>query len=400
MQVLLTLLLLQAPLGYEEKEQYSTPIVHTAAQTSAQTSAQTNTKVSPPPAQVQLLLHNGDVITGTLLHEDHQSLSLQTSYAGVLVIDRSALLRCTHNPVQHPTQQLTQQSPQQTKASPPAVANQLGDLNAVNTLNTTASASSNTTSSSTPSAVAQSDDTTLAPEWSLNIDLSASSRSGKAHSQSYSLSQQGEYQLKQWRYKFDSQYDYETKETARKTHKYQLSPGIDYFYAADLFWRFSLDYQYNYLASDYKNIDISTGPGFSVWHDEWSQFDLSLLGGSKKAYFRNEEILTSLSDFGSSITYDFGSIEWDYRQRWQTWPLELYSNGNYMKLLSQPLPLLHFEREYKAELGLRYLLSEHLRVSWGWQYERTDISLRLPGFPDIPLTVRDLRHKLSVGASF
>lgn len=392
MQVLLTLLLLQAPLGFEEREQYKTPIVQTNARTNSQTSTQNSAKINPQPPQVQLLLNNGDVITGTLLHEDHQSLRLQTSYAGVIVIDRSVLLSRTRYPIQNPTQQAS--------ASQPAAANQLDDLNAINTLNTTASATSNTTSSSTTSAVAQSDDKTLAPEWSLNIDLSASSRSGKAHSQSYSLSQQGEYQLQQWRYKFDSQYDYETKETARKTHKYQLSPGIDYFYAADLFWRFSLDYQYNYLASDYKNIDISTGPGYSVWHDEWSQLDLSLLGGSKKAYFRHDNELANLSLFGPSITYSFVSTEWDYRQRWPQWPLELYSNGNFMKLLSQPLPLLRFEREYKAELGLRYLLSEHLRVSWGWQYERTDISLRLSGFPDIPLTVRDLRHKLSVGASF
>lgn len=315
-------------------------------------------------APLRLQLQNGDIVTGQLLRQNQHSLTLQTSYAGVITIAKSAITAT------------------------------INDSNA----NTSAVAAP----PSAPDAVAATSPTAAAKtaDWSLSLDLAASSRSGKERSQSYTLSQQAEYKLASWRYKFDSQYDYETKETARKTHKYLLSPGLDYFYADDLFWRFAVDYQYNYLASDYKNLDISSGPGYSVWRTEFSQLDISVLGGSKKAYFRNEDELKNVLLFGESVNFSFISAEWDYRHRLVLSPLELYSNGNYMKLLSQPIAFIHFDREYKAELGLRYLLSEHLRVSWAWQYDRTDISLRLTGIPELPLTVRDLRHKLSIGASF
>ncbi len=321
---------------------------------------------APVPAPLKLQLKNGDVITGQLHSEDQTTIRIQTSYAGVLSIAKNAVL-----------QQVAQTNSTQPSGSPmPAAA-------AVVTVQAKPAAAPYAST----------------PEWALSLDLAASSRSGKEQGESFSLSQKGEYSYLAWRFNLDSQFDYETKETARKTHKYVLSPGLDYFYAADLFWRAAVDYQYNYLASDYKNIDLSTGPGYSFWRNEHGQFDITVLGGSKKAYFREDELKGVLL-FGDSVTFRFGSVEWDLQHKLANWPLEFYSNGNFMKLLSQPISFIHFDREYKTELGLRYLLSEHLRLSWGWQYERTDISLRLAGIADIPLSTRDLRHKLSIGASF
>ncbi len=322
----------------------------------------TNTASAP----LRLQLKNGDVITGQLHSEDQTTIRIQTSYAGVLSIAKNAVL-----------QQVTQPHsiPAKDSAKPSSAAVVTVQLK--------------------PAAAPYAS----TPDWALSLDLAASSRSGKEHGESFSLSQKAEYSYLAWRVKLDSQLDYETKETARKTHKYVVSPGLDYFYAADLFWRAAIDYQYNYLASDYKNIDLSTGPGYSFWRNELSQFDITVLGGSKQAYFREDELKGVLL-FGDSVTFSFGSIEWDLRHKLAPWPLEFYSNGNFMKLLSQPISFIHFDREYKTELGLRYLLSEHLRLSWGWQYDRTDISIRLTGLPDIPLSNRDLRHKLSIGASF
>lgn len=324
---------------------------------------------STASAPIKLQLKNGDVITGQLHSEDQTTIRIQTSYAGVLSIAKHAVL-------QQDTIANTSSTSLDTINAKPA---QPGTARVENKAAAAPYASQ--------------------PDWTLSLDLAASSRSGKERGNSFSLSQKGEYSYLAWRLKLDSQFDYETKETARKTHKYVLSPGLDYFYADDLFWRAAIDYQYNYLASDYKNIDVSSGPGYSFWRNEQSQFDITVLGGNKKAYFRADE-LRGLLLFGDAVSFSFSSIEWDLRQKFSNWPVELFSHGNYMKLLSQPIPIIHFDHEYKLELGLRYLLSEQLRLSWGWQYDRTDIRLRFTGLPDIPLSTRDLRHKLSIGASF
>ncbi len=342
------------------------------AASAAVTPAPAAVKPAPAALPVKLQLKNGDVITGQLHSEDQTTIRIQTSYAGVLSIAKDAVLQ----------QAAQTNSTQPSGSAKPATA-------------AVAAAAAAVTAQAKPASAPYAS----TPEWALSLDLAASSLSGKEHGESFSLSQKGEYSYLAWRFKLDSQFDYETKETARKTHKYLLSPGLDYFYAADLFWRAAVDYQYNYLASDYKNIDISTGPGYSFWRNEQSQFDITVLGGSKQAYFREDELKGVLL-FGDSVSFRFGSIEWDLQHRFTSWPLEFYSNGNFTKLLSQPISFIHFDREYKTELGARYLLSEHLRLSWGWQYERTDISLRLTGIPDIPLSNRDLRHKLSIGASF
>jgi hypothetical protein len=304
----------------------------------------------------QVRLKNGDLLSGELKSSSAKELVIHTAYAGDVTIKRSEVQAFS------PLRQRNEQS-----SSAPRVA-------------------ATTTAPAKP--------------WSLQLDLSAATRAGKEQAQNYSLTERFEYRHGDWRSKFDANYDYETKEAARKTHKYQLNPGLDYFYSPQLFWRVNADYSYNYLASDYKNIDASTGPGYAVWQQGPTRLDLIVLVGHKLAYFREDETFRLLPDFHSPLGYNTASLAWDFSHKWPGTLLEVYSEGNLLELLSQPFSVFDFERELNIETGLRYALTDKIRISWSWHYDRTELTLLLPKMPRTSLDLFDSKQKISIGAAF
>lgn len=317
----------------------------------------TSSAVSAAPS-VQIQLKNGDKLSGELKHRTTTTVMIQTSYAGLLTINLDEVMAFT--PVSQGNE---------------ASAN-------------TQAQSATVTAGAVPA------------QWSLQLDLSAATRSGKEHAKNYSLTERFSFRQGDWRSSLDAHYDYETKETARKTHKYTLNPGLDYFYSPQLFWRINGDFSYNYLSADYKNIDISTGPGYALWQQGATRLDLMLLVGHKQAYFRDDERFISLPGFRSPLGYNTASLAWDFSQQWAGSHLELFSEGSWLELLSQPLSFFDFERELKIDSGLRYRLTETIRVSWSWHYESTDLTLELPMMSPIPLHVSDSKQKISIGAAF
>jgi hypothetical protein len=306
----------------------------------------------------QVRLKNGDLLSGELKSSSTTELVLHTAYAGDVKIKRSEVQALSP---------LRQRSEQQAAV---AVATKA-------------------TAVAAP-----------AKAWSLQLDLSAATRAGKEQAQNYSLTERFEYRRGDWRGSLDAHYDYETKEAARKTHKYEVNPGLDYFYSPQLFWRVNTDYSYNYLASDYKNIDLSTGPGYAIWQQGPTRLDLILLVGHKLAYFREDETFRLLPDFHSPLGYDTASLAWDFSHKWPGTLLEVYSEGNLLELLSQPFSIFDFERELKMESGLRYALTDKIRISWSWHYERTELTLLLPKQPRTSLDLFDSKQKISIGAAF
>jgi putative salt-induced outer membrane protein YdiY len=315
----------------------------------------------------RLQLKNGDILTGTIQTQNKTQISLQLAYAGLVQIKRSDILKIT------------------------AVT----DLQS-----TTATTPELTATPATTSAAAIPEQTAaLAKPWSLELDISASNRNGQQDSSVLNLSLAAEYNHQHWRTSLDSHFDYELKDEARKTHRYDISPGIDYFISPHLFWRGSVDYHYNFLASDYRNLDFSTGPGYAVIQQPDLTLDLVAAIGIKKAYFREDGEIARFLLFGDQLNYKFSSLEWELKYQLPVWSIELYSDGNWLHLLNQPIDFLYFDREVTANLGLRYKLSDKIRLSWSYQYNQTDIELRLPGISR-NLNLQDFRQKLSIGASF
>ena len=309
-------------------------------------------------AESRIQFNNGDQLTGTVISETADKLQLQTAYAGLIWLDR---------------QQINHITPLSVDAG-------------------------TATNQANPTVMPEQD--TAAKAWSLELDASASSRHGKADSSVLNLSMAAGYQQQFWRIGVDGHFDYELKDQARKTHQYDLSPSLDYFIQPRLFWRGSIDYHYNYLASDYRNLDFSTGPGYAVWQGPQLKLDIIAATGLKKAYFRRDDTLSRLMNGHTVLDYRFSSLEWDFSWQIPQWPLEFYSDGNWLHLLDQPLPYLYFDREIVSNLGLRYRLTDQIRISWSYSYSQTDLELRLPGQPGQSFDIKDYRQKLSIGATF
>ncbi len=325
--------------------------------------------------QYQVRLKNGDLLSGELKSSSATELVLFTAYAGTVKIKRTEVQALS--PLRTAATGSATESPTQITTAPA----------------TAIAATSKATETAAPAAE------TIKP-WSLQLDLSAATRAGKEQAKNYSLTERFEYRVGDWRSQFDAHYDYETKEAARKTHKYELNPGLDYFYSPQLFWRVNAGNSYNYLASDYKNVDINSGPGYAVWQQGPTRLDLVLLVGRKQAYFREDETFRLLPDFASPLSYNTASLAWDFSHKWPGTLLEVYSEGNWLELLSQPLSIFDFARELNMETGLRYALTDQIRISWSWQYDRTELTLLLPKMPRTSLDLFDSKQKISIGAAF
>lgn len=316
-------------------------------------------------AEIVLILQNGDRISGELLSETPTQLQVKTVYSALLLIDKS---------------QISQQQV-------PITAVQVS----VKSNSTAAVVSKN------PAA----ETIALHQPWQLEVDVSASTRRGKEQAESISAISHWELRDADWRYSTKAEFDYEIKANVRKAHKYTLNPGIDYFYSEHMFGRTKLDFSYDYLASDYKNIDISVGPGFSFFKDrDELRLELMALFGVKKAYFRGDDFLLALLGQNDQISFRFGSLDYDYQYQPSATALEWYAKGSVLKMLDQPIQLLDFKYEWHNELGARYWLTDKIRISWSIQHDWTSIDLILTDGSVRPLDVKDIRQKLSVGASF
>lgn len=307
-----------------------------------------------------ILLNNGDRISGDIVAETTTSLQIKTSYASLITIDKTLISQ--------------RQSPAMTTGPrSPAAASSVN----------------------TPAVIAPKQ------PWQLEVDVSASTRRGKEQSDSLSASSHWELRDSAWRYSTTAEFDYEIKQNVRKAHKYKINPGVDYFYSQQVFARTKLDYSYDYLASDYKNIDVSLGPGFSFFKDrDELRLELMALVGVKKAYFRGDEFLLALLGQRDAISFRFASLDYDYQYEPPATALEWYAKGSILKMMDQPIALLDFKYEWHNELGARYWLTDKIRISWSIQHDWTGIDLVLSDGTVHPLDMKDIRQKLSIGASF
>lgn len=312
--------------------------------------------------ELQLKLDNGDSISGTLVRYSDSELVLATSYAGELVIQR------LH--IKSSLPELTTVQPDVTGASLPVAAVEIA--------------------SNKPDGI----------EHQHRVDLSASSRRNENSLDTLGFVSSSELRWQQLRANLDTKYDYETSNAVEKAHKYNVTPGIDYFFAEAFFWRTKADYGYNYLTTDYKNLDLSSGLGYSFVHTDQARAELVVLLGVKHSSFRQQPLLELLLDGDSSVTLKFSQLDWDLRYRWADTALEWYSEGYLLKHLNQPVRFLYFDGEINASTGVRYHLTDSVSLSYSWVLDWSRIDFRLPGMADQKLDSRDLSQKISLGARF
>ncbi len=118
------------------------------------------------------------------------------------------------------------------------------------------------------------------------VDLTAGKKRSSSSTDKLGFKTAFEQRDTNMRLTFDGKYDYETSNSLEKTHKYLLSPGADYFFQPQLFWRNKVDYSQDFIAADYKNIDLSPGLGYSFYDSTELRVEVIGLAGLKRTHFK------------------------------------------------------------------------------------------------------------------
>ncbi|MGL5948431.1 MAG: DUF481 domain-containing protein [Aeromonas sp.] len=205
-----------------------------------------------------------------------------------------------------------------------------------------------------------------------------------------------------WRYTLASEYNYDTADGETDSHDYRVLPTFDYFFNDDWFVRTALNYEYEMVDDNYLSVDLGAGPGYRFWSDKRRRLELMAQAGMLRTFFRRGDNEANRLFAGTRIfNYPFASLSWDYRQPIALGKeqVELFSQGTYLRYLSQASPLIERSQDITGAVGLRYYFNEHLRLSWFSEMEWKDGVINLPGY-DQRFKETEWRHLLTLGASF
>lgn len=233
-----------------------------------------------------------------------------------------------------------------------------------------------------------------------SVDLTAAKKRNQSSTDHVGFSSAFEQRHHNLRFSFDAKYDYETSNSLKKSDKYLLNPGADYFFRSQLFWRNKLDFAQDFLAVDYKNIDLSSGLGYSFYDTAELRLELIALAGVKRTYFRETSGLELFLGDQQQLDFRHLQLEWDMRYRWPATSFELFSEGSYLKPVNQPVNYIEFLHETSLSSGVHYYLTEWIRLSLSVDFDWSKIDILLPGNLEFSADSQDLHQKISIGAKF
>ncbi|MCA1928373.1 DUF481 domain-containing protein [Rheinheimera sp.] len=238
------------------------------------------------------------------------------------------------------------------------------------------------------------------PVRHYSVDLTAGKKRSSSNTDNLGFKTAFEQRDANLRLTFDGRYDYETSNSLKKTHKYLLNPGADYFFASQLFWRNKVDYAQDFIASDYKNTDLSSGLGYSFYDTAELRLELIALAGLKRTHFRETAGLELFLGDRQRLDFRHLQLEWDLRYVWPGSSFEIFSEGSYLKPVNQPVRYIEFLQEIDLSSGVHYYLTERIRLSFSVDLDWSKIDVVLPEYPGLSVDSRDLHQKLSIGAKF
>nr|WP_269836644.1 DUF481 domain-containing protein [Rheinheimera soli] len=304
-------------------------------------------------------MKNGDRLTGTITQQDKDVVFLNLPYSGQVQLPRTQIERIEQ---------------QKLLAVAPAVVVVEPDTEAVVIKNQ--------------------------PVRHYSVDLTAGKKRSSSRSDNLGFKTAFEQRDDNLRLTFDAKYDYETSNSLKKTHKYLLNPGADYFFQPQLFWRNKIDYSQDFVTSEYKNIDLSSGLGYSFYDTKELRVELIALAGLKRTYFKESAGLELFVGDRQSLDFRHIQLEWDLRYLWPGSSFELFNEGSYLKPVNQPVSFIKFKQDVNLSTGLSYYLTERIRLSFSVDFDWSDIDVILPQQLKISADSRDLHQKLSIGAKF
>ncbi len=287
-------------------------------------------------------LNNGDRLTGRIILLDSGKLMLETDYAGSITLSIKKISTMeTDHPLLVKLDTFTTVSAKALRAGPD------GSVKLVN--------------GEEPKTIALADiEQLMLPKpiikdlrWKGDISFSADYKKKENNSEDYSLDVSTELRHGLWRHAVDTEYDYETKNSAKKTERFEAVYALDRFITEQWFWKNKAKYVNDHLEELTRQQTLGTGPGYQFWDNELGALAISSLINHNKYTF----------DSGDKQSFNSSTLSWNYNRYLSGKTFDIYTKGD----IGVPF-ISDVDYILDSEAGLRYKLNNWaaltLKAEW------------------------------------
>lgn len=307
----------------------------------------------------ELVMKNGDRLTGTIVVKQGNTLRFKVSYAGELQIAWSQIARINTSQPLH-LELVAKAQPSALSADEPQLIRP----------------------DAPPLALTQIDTITqqqgLLTGWHHHsaLDLKGDLRRDKSHSDDVNVKFRNEWRHADVRLNLDLEWDHLKSNGKVTENELEVDPRLDYLLSPSWFWRGEVDLNRSFVDQSDEIAAYITGPGYQFSDDALLTLELVAL------YAHLDFKLAS----GAEFNLLGPGMQWRYRQRLWGTSVELYSDALWL----HPNDYL-IEDLAEQDSGLRYYLNEHLFMSLS---SKSDL-IRVNGE-----TIDNWRHRFGVGAKW
>ncbi len=289
-------------------------------------------------------LKNGDRMTGRILLLDSGKLLLETDYADTITLNIKKIATLeTKQPLLVKLDTFTTET---SKALRPAAE---GSVTLIN--------------GDTPKTIALADIKQLMTpkpvikdlRWKGNISFSADYKQNENDIKDYDLDVSTELRHGLWRHALDTEYDYETKNEAKKTERFEASYALDRFITEKWFWKNKAKYINDHVEELRRQHTYGTGPGYQFWDNELGAFSLSSLINHNKFLF----------DSGEKESFNSSTLAWDYNRYISGKSFELYTKGEFGVPFTSEIDYV-----FDSEAGVRYKINSWAAITLKAEWDK------------------------------
>ena len=214
------------------------------------------------------------------------------------------------------------------------------------------------------------------PFWQGNLDLSLDLKREQSDTNEVRLKTDQEFQKGFWRDSLKASLDHSKQDGVLNSYDYELRNDLDYFWSSHWFWRGEAVFKHDFIEELQDEIRYGSGPGYRFFDDKEGRFELGSLLGHYAYHYRTQP----------DLEFQILGINWDYRHKFHDSKLEFYTNGDY----GYPF-FAGVDFALEAEAGLRYSLSESLRLTFSTELDALQGEIE---------SHNDWRHFLGIGYSW
>ncbi|MBH3366988.1 DUF481 domain-containing protein [Pseudomonas carnis] len=297
--------------------------------------------LSPCASADNVMLKNGDRISGDIILMEGANLVLSTSYGGDITISKDQIQTLeSKQPLMVRQVGQLQRTVESIRASPrgnvqPVVGVGLNfvDLNSIDQI------------------------MKLQPNlkvaiWKGNIDLALHAEKVKTEKDSVNLAVKTSFVSGPWRHSAIAHVREDDDEVA-STANWSAEYSVIRFLTDRWFWEGGLSYKKDQIESLQTRRKIGTGPGYQFWDDQLGNLTVvALLNRMRFGY-----------SGGGSNTFYFTSARWDFKRYLVGRKFEFFASGE----LGRPLSDIAYYA-YDSELGLRYSLTEWASLNLKYEH--------------------------------